>query len=400
MAFKIKDGIMIGATSIYNSSGQLIAGVAFDNTLFTNLNANYLQGYTAGYFASAASLSAYLPKNTAITPGTYTKITYDANGLVTGGAAATYDSLIADSVTSTAVGGAASAPASTWKTKTIVQALDTILFPDQAPTYTNPAIGLSNSISGLKEVGSSVSQNITVTFNKNDAGICTALTLFRGASSLSTVANPTGSVIADVTAQYGYADPNNPNYTYTLNTTDNLTVTYGGNSATWSGRAAYNAGLPKYNNKGVLDARSASVTNVNAPQAANSTFNTGSVAIEGAYPYFYGYSATQQTAAQVVALIQGGAGTKVLASGSGSGSLSMNFSASGQWVWFAIYDPIATKATWYETALNNGTIGGATDLIAAPVTLSLNSPTAVWSGVNYKIYVAQKVTTLGTATIA
>jgi hypothetical protein len=78
----------------------------------------------------------------------------------------------------------------------------------------------------------------------------------------------------------------------------------------------------------------------------------------------------------------------------------MNFSASGQWIWFAIYDSIAAKTTWYETALNNGTIGGATDLIAAPTTLALNSPTSLWSGVNYKIYVAQKVTTIGTATIA
>jgi hypothetical protein len=400
MAFKIKDGIMIGATSIYNSSAQLVPGIATDSTLFTNLNANFLQGFTAGYFAPAASLSAYLLKNTAITSGTYTKITYDANGLIIGGTAATYDSLIADTVVSTVVGGAAAAPASTWKTKTIVQALDTILFPDQAPTYTIPVISLINSTSGLKEVGSSVSQGLTASFTKNDSGICTSLTLYRGASSLATVSNPTGTTASDIPAQFGYSDPNNPNFTYTLNITDTLTVAYGANSATWSGKAAYNAGVAKNNNKGVLDGRSAAVLSVNAPQAANSNFNTNTVAIEGAYPYFYGCSSSQQSAAQVVDLIQGGAGTKVLASGSGSGSLSMNFSASGQWIWFAIYDSIAAKTTWYETALNNGTIGGATDLIAAPTTLALNSPTSLWSGVNYKIYVAQKVTTIGTATIA
>ena len=123
------------------------------------------------------------------------------------------------------------------------------------------------------------------------------------------------------------------------------------------------------------------------------------VTITGYYPYFYGKTSTQQTAADIVTIIQSGTGyTKVV--NAGSGSLSMAFGASGEWPWFATYQVYNNKITWYETALNNGDIGLVpTDLFAAPTTLSVISFDGYWT-VTFKIYPANKVTTIGTATIA
>ena len=79
----------------------------------------------------------------------------------------------------------------------------------------------------------------------------------------------------------------------------------------------------------------------------------------------------------------------------------MNFNATGEWPWFAIFSGYANKTTWYENALNSGSIGvSSTDLFPPPITtLSVTSPDGYWT-VNYKIYPAGKVTTLGTAIIS
>ena len=78
----------------------------------------------------------------------------------------------------------------------------------------------------------------------------------------------------------------------------------------------------------------------------------------------------------------------------------MAFSVTGEWPWFAVYSVYPTKSTWYENALNNGNIGGGvTNLFASPTTLSVISSDGYWT-VTFKIYPANKVTTLGTATIA
>ena len=77
----------------------------------------------------------------------------------------------------------------------------------------------------------------------------------------------------------------------------------------------------------------------------------------------------------------------------------MTFGATGEWCWFATYSVYATKTAWFENALNNGSIGGATDLFPTPTTLSVISSDGYWT-TTFKIYPAGKVTTLGTATIS
>jgi hypothetical protein len=213
-----------------------------------------------------------------------------------------YNTTIADSVLSVAVGGAAAQPASTWKTKTLVQVLDTVLFPDQSPTYTIPTISISGSSSGVIEVGTVVNQSISVTSVKNDSGIFTQLEILRNNVQIQQVSSPVGTSVSDIAPQFGYADPNNPNFSYNLAFTDSsFSVPLG--SSNWRGEGNYNAGLPKLNNKGVTDARSAAVRSTNAPQAASNDFSTGNVTITGLYRQFFGVSSTDvTTSAQARAL--------------------------------------------------------------------------------------------------
>jgi hypothetical protein len=211
--------------------------------------------------------------------------------------------------------------------------------------------------------------------------------------------------VSAIGIQFGYTDPNNPNFSYALLGTDsNLVVpapaSGGSSTVAYSGLGNYTAGLAKKNNKGVTHSASAAVRNTSSPQAAGTGFNSNAISITGYYPYFYGKSSTQKSAADIVNIIQSGTGfTKVVSNG--AGSLSMNFSATGEWPWFAVYSFYPTKSTWFESALNSGNIGLVpTDLFAAPIApLSVTSPDGYWT-VTYKIYPANKPTTLGTATIA
>jgi hypothetical protein len=212
------------------------------------------------------------------------------------------------------------------------------------------------------------------------------------------------STVTSIPPQFGYTDPNNPNYSYAISVIDSGLVvpapaSGGSSTVVYSSLGNYTAGLAKKNNKGVTHSATPVIRSTSAPQAADSNFASGNQTITGYYPYFYGKTSTQQTAADIVTILQSGTGfTKVV--NAGSGSLSMTFGASGEWPWFAVYSVYPTKSTWYETALNNGNIGLVpTDLFAAPTTLSVISSDGYWT-VTFKIYPANKVTTIGTATIA
>ena len=293
----------------------------------------------------------------------------------------------------------------------LVQLFDDLLFPTVSPTYTIPTIGLVSTITGIKEVGETISPAITLTGTENDANYFSQLVIQKsvnggGASTLLTVSATSSMTVTSASAiasQFGYVDPNNPNYSYAISTTDSGLVvpapsSGGSSTVAYSGLGNYTAGLAKKNNKGVTHSASAAVRSTSYPQAADTNFASNGQTITGYYPYFYGKTSTQKSASDIVTIIESGTGfTKVV--NNGSGSLSMAFSATGEWPWFAVYSVYPTKSTWYENALNNGSIGGVTDLFAAPTTLSVISSDGYWT-VTFKIYPANKVTTLGTATIA
>jgi hypothetical protein len=295
-----------------------------------------------------------------------------------------YNTQISDGVNSIAVGGAAVASAAVWKTRTIVQSLDAILFPDQAPTYTIPTVAISASQTGTKEIGQVISQVLSITGVKNDAGAFSQIRALRGGSALATLSNPTGANTTDIAAQFGYADPNNPNKLYTLNHTDNFVVVSG--TTSWSGDVNYAAGLVKKNNKGVDDIRAFAVRNVNAPQSASNNFATSNASVNGIYPYFWGVSDTLPTASSIAAAIAAGSANKVLADA--SGTVTITFAATAKYLWMVHASGYTTKTKWFNTALNNGNIGAVTDLFGPVVTQAVNSPQGYWSAVNFKMYIS------------
>ena len=294
-----------------------------------------------------------------------------------------YGSTISNTVTSVAVGGASPQSALDWKSKTVNQVLDLILFPDQLPTYTVPTIAIVGNQSGIKEIGENIAQNLTITSIKNDAGIFSIISAQRNSSNISTINNPLSQSHLSLADQYGYADPNNPNLKYIVDYTDNFTVVSG--TTTWRGVGNYQSGLAKLNNKGVTDSRSFAIRTTSSPQLADSTFTSNDISINGIYPYFWGKSTTQPTPSTIASSIQANQTTKVLQAA--SGTVSTTFNASGEFVWIAVQENYTTKTKWYNTDLNRGDTGSG-NFILSPVTQSVNSPDGRWSGVNYKIYIS------------
>jgi hypothetical protein len=298
-----------------------------------------------------------------------------------------YNSLISDDVQSISVGGAAAQSASVWKSKNIVEVLDTILFPDVAPTYTNPTLSLTGSQSGIREIGSTVSQSLVLTAVENDAGIVSLLTLIRDATQVASSVNPTGTAATAIAAQFGYTDPNNPNFSYSLSYTDAVTVING--NINWNGSSTYAAGLPKKNNKGVTDTRTAAVRSTAAPQAASS-MSGSAITVSGIYPFFWGKSSTQPTAASIATAIRAGTTNKVLTAA--SGTITVTFNAVAEYVWVAHVASYTVKTKWFNTELNQGNIG-AGNFILSPVSQSVNSPDLYWSNINFSVYISDGATT-------
>jgi len=193
---------------------------------------------------------------------------------------------------------------------------------------------------------------------------------------LSETSSPTVTSATNIGAQFGYADPNNPNYTYAI---DQSSTSYTVDaSASWNAVGTYASGaLPKQTNKGVYEASN--------PYATGATLTSGTATITGIYPYFWGTSVTPPTASSIAAAIAAGTATKVLASA--SGSITITFAASASYVWFAHDASYATKTAWYNTGLNQNAIG-AGQFILAPVTANASSSQGYWSNVAFKMYIS------------
>ncbi|MEJ7644284.1 MAG: hypothetical protein WKF87_06795 [Chryseolinea sp.] len=125
------------------------------------------------------------------------------------------------------------------------------------------------------------------------------------------------------------------------------------------------------------------------------TFVSGNRSVTSLYPYFFGKVSSAGAApgdnrpVANQALID--AGTKVV--GNSSGTISINFnSGSDDYIWFAIPATMASKTKWFVNTLNNGSIGGALspggNLFPAFDTEDIDSPTVLWAGIPYKIYVS------------
>ncbi len=122
----------------------------------------------------------------------------------------------------------------------------------------------------------------------------------------------------------------------------------------------------------------------------SNNFNVSSI-----YPIFSGKVASGGAGAGVnrpasnQALIN--SGTEVLVQSNGTIVINFN-TTSDDYMWFAVPIVSALKTIWFVNALNTGSIGGVVspsgNLFPSPDVVAINSPLALWSGVQYRIYVA------------
>ena len=227
------------------------------------------------------------------------------------------------------------------------------------PTFVNPTFGLTNN-AGLREVGSSF--NVTLTFNFNRGQILGKLD--------NGIWNPTmlQDYRAGVAVSYllnGVSGSNN-------SASFNVTTILGTNTLT--GSVTYGIGAQPKDSKN---------NNFESPFPAG-TSPIQSTSFEGIYPYFYYKSTSPITPAIMQSAIANGQATKVLASS--TGTITIPFAANGEYIAVAYPATSTTKTIWYVNALDNGEIPGG--LLGALNTLPCNSPTNLWSNVNFKIHVS------------
>ncbi|MFZ9964801.1 MAG: hypothetical protein ACO3GO_06290 [Terrimicrobiaceae bacterium] len=288
--------------------------------------------------------------------------------------ATSYNSTIADGVVSVAVGGAPAAPASAWKAKNIVQVLDDILFPTILASV-GSAKSLSLAVSGASgtlEIGSSIARTLTAAFTRG--------TILDGTGS--TNANP---LVGDATA-YTFTGTGISSTVQPGNTLSFTTAVVSGTN-NWAVTAAHAAGTGDYfDNKGVAG------TNLAASRAAGSaTDSTSSPTINGVHPYYYLKSANPISASDMVAAIQNGTASKVIASS--TGTLTIPYAPSAEYLAIAYPSTSTTKTRYYVTALDNGAI----TVVFAPVS-TLSVTTALWTQ-SYKIHTSAGALTNSAANI-
>ena len=262
-------------------------------------------------------------------------------------------------VTSTTTVGAINAGETVPAGTNIQELTELLLNKTFYPTFVNPTFGLTNN-AGLREVGSSFSVTLTFNFNRGqilgklDNGIWnpTMLQDYRAGIATSYLLN-------------GVSGSNN-------SASFNVTTILGTNIL--NGSVTYAEGVQPKDSKN---------NNFESPLPAG-TSPIQSTSFEGIYPYFYYKSTSPITPAIMQSAIANGQATKVLASS--TGTITIPFAANGEYIAVAYPATSTTKTIWYVNALDNGEIPGG--LLGALNTLPCNSPTNLWSNVNFKIHVS------------
>ena len=283
--------------------------------------------------------------------------------------------------------------------KTFVELFNDLLFPTVQPTYTPSSLTFVGSPStSTVEVGSSVNVDFYGKGIKNDAGDFTTIRLLKNGIVQYTDSVLTISSESPIANQFGYLNPNTPNSGFTSDSwSETLTVPSpsAGNTqttTTYTVNGDYNAGLPKKDNKGDDDVRTALTRNSNRPQAAQNNYSPGNKTVTGIYPYFWGKASTNKpTVSDIQNAISGGTANKVLAKA--SNDITITYNAVDEFLWFAHFSEYNNKTNWVITPnTNEGTIGE--QLIDSPIENQvIDGPDGYWSGINFNIYISSYATT-------
>ncbi len=275
-----------------------------------------------------------------------------------------YNSTIADGVNSVAVGGATAQPASFWKSKTLVQTLDTILFPTLlASIQTAKSVNLAvDGSSGIVEIGTSVSRTLTATFVRG--------TILNGDGT-------TGPNLVGTATQYsfsgtGISTTNQAGSTLAIN----VAVVNGTNN--WAVTVTHAIGTGAY-----FDNKGNAGTNLDASRVAGTTTDsTSAPTITGRYRQFFGPTTTTPTTSAEVRAF-------------GSNFTDTNSFNSGTFTQTKFV--IAIPATRNLVSVITSSLENITSNF---VLATFNVNDAGGTAVSYKVYTFTSVTPLGlTATI-
>jgi len=119
--------------------------------------------------------------------------------------------------------------------------------------------------------------------------------------------------------------------------------------------------------------------------------------VERIYPIFYGSVAEPGNPGDNIPVANQSlinSGTKVVTKS--NGTLTINFATgTAKYLWFAHPASETEKTVWYVNALNNGGIGGPSNLFTDPVTISIDQPVdGNWTSVSYKVYIGNYPTNI------
>lgn len=244
---------------------------------------------------------------------------------------------------------------------TYTEFVERLLVKTFVPTFVAPSFGLSNNVSGVREIGAAL--NLTLTFNFNRGQILG--NVVNGVWNPSAVQNPRAGTANSYTLN-GVTQPGNTlavnNYTVQANNV-------------FSGIVNYAQGPQPKNSMGA---------NYGTPlDGGTSPAQTSSFI--GVYPYFYYKSNSLITPAMMQAAIVNGQASKVVASS--AGTITAPFAANGEFIAIAYPAASATKTVWYVNELDKGSIPGG--VFGAASQLNCNSPENYWTNIAFKIHTSE-----------
>lgn len=267
-------------------------------------------------------------------------------GMATSASSILYNTTIPDPTLNILVGGATPEPASTWKTRTFMQALDTILFPTINPTTTSKSASLAISgTTGVLEVGTSNTRTLTTTFNRGQ------ITNGNGTS---------GPLLVGAATTYTYSGTNLGSTASGDSLTLNTIITAGSNS--WQVTVAHGAGSGTY-----YDNKGGNSSYLDGQRISGSVVSSASSpTILGVYPWYVIKSPVSFTAGQFRTAIINGNATNIDASatltrtvGDTSGTINVPFNVSNKYIGIA-YETLSTlKNRYYITEFDQDVISNA-----------------------------------------
>ena len=221
------------------------------------------------------------------------------------------------------------------------------------PVYVQPTLTLAPlPAPEVREVGTPFVTSINASYVKNDGGDIIISRLTRNGSEISS----------------------------SLTYSENIPQLSQGDTI-YSAFVTYDDGAIKNNSAGIPDATG---------RILSSSINSYDRLIHATYPVFFGTLNPEQTIDDILLSSM----TKLIIKS--NGSISVNYPNSvGKKLVVIIPSDSTVKTIWWATPLNSGGIGGSGDLFYSPVLKTYNSPTSLWTGKQFRVYISSVTTFVG-----